>query len=222
MKETIAFLNELAAHNEREWFMAHKAEYQAIAARFSDFVAEIIEGIRSFDDTIGPLTPRDCTYRIYRDIRFSRDKSPYKTHMGAFINRGGKKSDYIGYYFHVGSAEEGNIVAAGDMCVPTEVLKIVREDIELGGGDFRAMLSKVDPRMEIDESTALKRVPAPFPADTPDSPYYKLRNYCLCYFPEDSFFTSKHLKDELLALFRSTKPFIDHINRAVEYMKENR
>ena len=141
MKEILVFLNELAAHNDREWFNAHKAEYQSAAARFSDFSAGLIEGIRAFDDTIGPLTPKDCTYRIYRDIRFSKDKSPYKTHMGVYINRGGKKSGYSGYYFHVGARSVGNMVAVGDICCPPEVLRILREDIPLGGGDFRHILS---------------------------------------------------------------------------------
>ena len=83
MREVLAFLNELALHNERPWFLAHKIEYQSAVERFNDLTARVIEGIRSFDDTIGPLTPKDCTYRIYRDIRFSKDKTPYKTSMWA-------------------------------------------------------------------------------------------------------------------------------------------
>ncbi len=220
MKEILAFLNELARNNDRVWFNAHKAEYQDLAARFSDFSAELIEGIRSFDDTIGPLTPKDCTYRIYRDIRFSKDKSPYKTHMGVYINRGGKKSGYSGYYFHVGAKGTGNMVAVGDICCPPDVLKILREDIQMGGGDFRKILSSADPRLVIDETDALKRVPAPFPADSPDAPFFKLKYYCLYYAPADRFVTSKDLTRRLLEIFQSGKPFLDYVNRAVEYVKE--
>lgn len=220
MKEILVFLNELAAHNDREWFNAHKAEYQSAAARFSDFSAGLIEGIRAFDDTIGPLTPKDCTYRIYRDIRFSKDKSPYKTHMGVYINRGGKKSGYSGYYFHVGARSVGNMVAVGDICCPPEVLRILREDIQLGGGDFRHILSSVDSRLVIDETDALKRVPAPFPADSPDAPYFKLKYYCLYFAPDNRFVTSKDLTRRLVDIFQSGKPFLDYINRAVEYVHE--
>ncbi len=220
MKEILAFLNELAQNNDRVWFNAHKAEYQDLAARFSDFSAELIEGIRSFDDTIGPLTPKDCTYRIYRDIRFSKDKSPYKTHMGVYINRGGKKSGYSGYYFHVGAKGTGNMVAVGDICCPPDVLKILREDIQLGGGDFRKILSSVDHRLVIDETDALKRVPAPFPADSPDASYFKLKYFCLYHEPDNRFVTSKDLTRRLLEIFQSGKPFLDYVNRAVEYVKE--
>jgi len=222
MKETLAFLNELAAHNDRTWFNEHKAEYQAVASRFGDFVAGLIEGIRSFDCSIGLLTPKDCTYRIYRDIRFSKDKSPYKTHMGAYINRGGKKSGYSGYYFHVGAKGTGNMVAVGDICCPPDVLRILREDIELGGGDFRRILAGVDPRLYIDQTDALKRVPAPFPSDSPDAPFFKLKYYCLCYEPDNRFVFSKDLSKRLLDIFQSAKPFLDYVNRAVEYAKEER
>ena len=220
MKEILAFLNELAQNNDRVWFNAHKAVYQELASKFSDFSAELIEGIRSFDDSIGPLTPKDCTYRIYRAIRFSKDKSPYKTHMGVYVNRGGKKSGYSGYYFHVGAQGTGNMVAAGDICCTPEVLKILREDIQMGGGDFRRILANVDPRLYVDETSSLKRVPAPFPADSPDAPYFKLRYYCLCYEPDNRFVTAKDLMQRLLDIFKSSKPFLDYVNRAVEYAKE--
>ena len=190
MKEILAFLNELALHNERSWFLAHKSDYQAAAARFNDLAAEVIDGIRSFDDTIGPLTPKDCTYRIYRDIRFSKDKTPYKTYMGCYIN--------------------------------PEVLKILREDIQLGGGDFRRILSSVDPRLVIDETASLKRVPSPFPADSPDAPYFKLKYYSLCFAPDNRFVTSKDYVKRMLDLFRSAKPFLDYINRAVEYAQDEK
>lgn len=222
MKETLAFLDGLALHNDRLWFNAHKAEYQAAAARFSALVEEVIEGIRSFDDTIGPLQPKDCVYRIYRDIRFSKDKSPYKTHMGAYINRGGKKSGYSGYYFHVGAKGTGNMVAAGDIVCPPEVLKIIREDIQMGDGDFRRIISQAGPRLVLDESSSLKRVPSPFPADSPDAPIYKLKYYCLLYEPDNRFMTARNLKDKLLDLFHDAKPFLDYINRAVEYALEEK
>lgn len=222
MKEILAFLNELSQHNEREWFLAHKADYLAAAARFSELTEAVIEGVRAFDDTIGPLTPKDCTYRIYRDIRFSKDKTPYKTHMGGYINRGGKKSGYSGYYFHVGAKGTGHMVAVGDICCPPDVLKILREDILLGGGDFRRVLSAADPRMVIDQTDALKRVPPSFPADSPDAPYFKLKYYCLFYEPDTRFVTAKDYTKRLLELFQSTKPFLDYINRAVEYAQEER
>jgi len=136
------------------------------------------------------------------------------------VNRGGKKSGYCGYYFHVGAKTTGNIVAAGDIWCPPEVVKIIREDIEMGGGDFRKILSEADPRLEIDMTEALKRVPAPFPSETPDAPYYRLKHYCLLFAPDRRFVTKKDLPGRLTELFRTAKPFLDYINRAIEYVRE--
>ena len=120
----------------------------------------------------------------------------------------------------MGAKGTGNMIAAGDICCTPEVLKILREDIQLGGGDFRQVLSLADPRLVIDETDSLKRVPAPFPADSPDTRYFKLKYYCLYYEPDNRFVTSKDYAKRLLDIFQSTKPFLDYVNRAVEYVQE--
>jgi len=222
MKETLEFLQDLSQNNEKAWFDANKERYLAAKARLDELTEELIAGIRSFDGSIGPLSARDCTYRIYRDLRFSKDKTPYKTYMGLYINRGGKKSGYSGYYFHAGAGSAGNMVAVGDIWCPPDVLKVIREDIQLGGGDFRKILSETDSRLVLGSQDSLKRVPAPFPSDTPDSPYYKLKSFCLYYTPDRRFVTSRHLTDNLLQLFRSAKPFLDYVNRAIDYFREER
>ena len=107
MKEVIAYLKDLSRHNDREWFHANKQRYVEAQARFNTIVDKVIMGIAQFDTSVANLTAKDCTYRIYRDVRFSNDKRPYKTHMGAYICPGGKKSGFSGYYFHVGIGGEG-------------------------------------------------------------------------------------------------------------------
>lgn len=222
MKETIKFLTELSRNNDKEWFDANKERYLLAKSKVESLATEVIAGIRSFDDTIGPMAAKDCTYRIYRDLRFSKDKTPYKTHMGVYINRGGKKSGYSGYYFHVGAKSYGNMIAIGDIWCSPDVLKIIREDIMLGKGDFRKILSEVDPRLALDMDSALKRVPAGFPSETPDADYYKVKAFCLYYAPEDSFFAEKDLAPRLVEIFRSAKPFLDYINRAIEFCREEK
>lgn len=222
MKETLKFLQDLSLNNDKEWFDANRDRYQAAKASVEALAGELIEGIRGFDDSISPMAPKDCTYRIFRDLRFSKDKTPYKGHMGVYINRGGKKSGYSGYYFHVGARRYGNMIAIGDIWCPPEVLKIIREDIQFGGGDFRKILSVMDPRLVMDDRNSLKRVPAPFPADTPDAPYYKLKAFCLYYAPDDRFVTAKGLSSRLVDIFRTTKPFLDYINRAIDYCREEK
>ena len=222
MRDTLKFLTDLSRNNNKEWFDANKGRCLEAKSKVEALTGDVLAGIRSFDDTIGPLSPKDCTYRIYRDQRFSKDKTPYKTHMGVYINRGGKKSGYSGYYFHLGAKSYGNMVAVGDIWCPPEVLKVIREDIMLGGGDFRKILSEVDPRLVLDMDGALKRVPAGFPADTPDSDFYRVKAFCLYFAPDDKFFTDKDLASRLVDVFHSAKPFLDYINRAIDYCRDEK
>ncbi|MBO4536528.1 MAG: DUF2461 domain-containing protein [Bacteroidales bacterium] len=220
MKEVLQFLRELSEHNEKPWFEANKKRYLAAKERVDALAVELIAAIRAFDDTIGPLAPKDCTWRIYRDTRFSHDKRPYKTQMGVYVCRGGKKSGFSGYYFQIGAPDSGHMLAAGNYYCEPPVLKILREDILYGKGDFRNILGAADPRMVLDLSESLKRSPAGFPAEGPDAAFFKLKNFCLVWQPDDRFITDKNLVDRLAAVFQTTKPFLDYLNRAIEYSRE--
>ena len=220
MKQVLQFLQDLSEHNDKIWFEANKARYREAKARIDQLAEELIAAIRAFDDSIGPLSPKDCTWRIYRDTRFSHDKRPYKTQMGVYVAPGGKKAGYSGYYFQIGAPDAGHMLATGNyFCMPP-VLKTLREDILMGGGDFRNILAQADPRMTLDFSESLKRVPAGFPADGPDAEYFKLKNFCLLWMPDDKFVTDKGLTERLAAIFKTTKPFLDYLNRAITYCRE--
>lgn len=219
MRQVLRFLHSLSLHNDKAWFDAHKPDYLKAKDTIEILAVKLIEGIRSFDDTIGPLTAADCTYRIYRDVRFSKDKSPYKTHMGVFITRGGKKSGYSGYYFHVDGTGD-HLLAIGDYLTEPQVLKTLREDIEMGGGDFRRILAGLAPGLVLDTEGALKKVPKGFPADSPDAEFFKLKNFCLLKSLDKDFILSPNLVDSVLDIFRTGKPFLDYINRAIDYCRE--
>lgn len=222
MQEILGFLNRLAVNNDREWFNAHKDEYLAAKARFEAFAMQVMGGIRQFDSTIGDLDINQCTYRIYRDIRFSRDKRPYKTYFGFFAIPGGKKSGYMGYYFQIGVGEgyEGCFLAAGDYICDRKIVEMLREDIEVDNGEeFLATLAEAK-TFEVDFSQALKRVPAGYPADKPYSPYLRLKNFCLVKFVDTDYFTEPGAAERLVGDFSTTKPFISFVNRAVAYAAE--
>ena len=145
--------------------------------------------------------------------------------MGAYICPGGKKSGYSGYYFHVGVGGEGypaaHMLAAGDYICEPKVLKTLREDICYGGGDFEDILKKeVSPAFWLDQSSALKKVPTGFPVDSPYADYLKLRVYCLCYEPDTDFMTAPDMPERTVELFKTTYPFLQYINRAIQYVKE--
>ncbi|MCF0197275.1 MAG: DUF2461 domain-containing protein [Bacteroidaceae bacterium] len=220
MKEIIRFLSELSAHNNREWFSEHKQIYLRCKERFEAVTQEVIAGIGCYDASVANLRAKDCTYRIYRDTRFSPDKSPYKIHMGAFIVPGGKKSGHSGYYFQVGARDDGYpggcMLATGDYCCDPAVLRILREDI---CGDFSAFEQtlRAAPGFELERAWSLKKTPKGFPADQPCSPYLRLKAFCLIRNVGVSYMQDRRVAERIVEDFRCTKPFLDFINRAVDY-----
>ena len=223
MKDIIDFLNDLQHNNNREWFMANKARYVAAAERFNAIVDELIQEIACYDSTVAGLKAKDCTYRIYRDVRFSADKSPYKTHMGAFICRGGKKSGYSGYYFHIGTGGEGypyaHMLAAGDYCFDPKVLQVLREDIVGGGGDFHDIVKAASPTFELDREGALKRNPKGFEREELYTDYLRLKAFCLVHTPSNDFVCTDGMPQRAAAIFQLAQPFLNYVNRAIEYVK---
>lgn len=224
MREIIDFLRELQQNNNRVWFNEHKADYLHVQARFNSFVDELIKELALFDTSIVGLQAKDCVYRIYRDTRFSADKTPYKIHMGAFICPGGKKSGFSGYYFHVGTGGSGypyeHLLATGDYCFQPEVLRILREDIAYGDGDFERKVKSAAPEFRMDFSDSLKKNPKGYPAGVPYEMYIRLRSYCLLHTPTDEFLCSDGLAYRVAQLFKRTTPFLEFLNRAVLYERE--
>ena len=223
MKEILHFLRDLDAHNNREWFAANKGRYEAVRQRWNAFCEELIRAIGSYDEDIARLSVKDCTYRIYRDTRFSLDKSPYKTHFGAFLSKGGKRSMHAGYYFHVGTGggsgyPHAHMLAAGNYCYEPRVIKMLREDISFGWEEFQSsVLDVADPRFTLDMDGALKRVPKEYPADAPYADFMRLKSYTLLTTFDDAFLLQPHLAERVAELFRTVKPFNDYINRAVDF-----
>ena len=224
MKTVLQFLRDLAQHNDRAWFNEHKERYLAVQQRWNEFCESLIGEIGAFDPDIARLTLRDCTYRIYRDTRFSPDKSPYKTHFGVFLAPGGKKSMHAGYYFHVGTGEsneypQGHMLAAGNYCYEPKAIQILREDISYGWENFQnEVLAVADPRFVVDQEGALKRVQKGYAPDAPYADWMRLKSYCLVMNVDDDFITQPDLAKRVADLFRTTKPFNDYINRAVDFI----
>ena len=126
-KLILDFLRQVAMNNNRPWFQEHKAAYEAAKMEFERGVAQALEHYVGFDDSLAHLRVKDCTYRFYRDTRFSPDKSPYKNHMGAYISARGKKSLHGGYYIHL--EPDACLVACGSYWLPTNILTSCRNEI---------------------------------------------------------------------------------------------
>ena len=226
MKEILDFLRDLENNNNREWFNSNKDRYLHVLQEWNAFCESLIAEIARFDDDIAPLTVKDCTYRIYRDTRFSKDKSPYKTHFGVFMAKGGKKSMHAGYYFHVGTGKgqeypQAHMLASGNYCYDSKAVRILREDISDEWETFATgILGKADSRFVPDMEGALKRVPREFDPDAPYADWMRMKAYCLTAQADDAFLMEDNLAKRVAELFKTTKPFVDYINRAVDYVKE--
>lgn len=221
MREVLEFLNNLQKNNNRLWFEAHRDEYINVNNKFRSFTQSLITGISEFDSRIKNLSVNDCTYRIYRDIRFSKDKTPYKTHMGAFVSFKGKQSGYSGYYFHIEARDSdyigGHLLCTGIYRPEPKVIKSIREEIMLNGKNFIEAVQASKGSFELDGSEKLKKVPAGFPSDSEYAELFKHKQYLLSQYVDDEFILSENLLEKTLKEFKKTLPFNNLLNRAAAY-----
>lgn len=223
MKRVINFLNTLKHNNNRVWFEEHKREYKEAQSIFNTFVEKLISAISEFDPTVKEQTVKSCTYRIYRDTRFSKDKTPYKTHMGAFISPQGKNGGYSGYYFHIeaeGADYIGSHILSTGIYMPEPiVLKSIKEEIFLNGQDFESLLESAK-GFSLDRSNMLKRVPNGYAADSVYSEYLKYKDFFLVKRVDDKYIEDNKLLENVVADFEKTYSFNLWVNKAVHYAYE--
>lgn len=220
MKEIYDFLRELRENNDREWFNAHKKRYVELKAWFDEWVGKLIEKTAGFDEEIEGLNVKDCVYRIYRDVRFSSDKSPYKTHFAAYLaSPGGRNSQRAGYYVHL--EPDGSLLGGGLYCPESSLLKKLRQDIYDNIEEFTSILEEKEFAAEfagIDATDKLKKVPAPFPSDFPQGDLLKYKHYDIVTYKPDSFFTEKDAQAKIVDVFQKMYRFNRFLNYTVDEM----
>ena len=212
----ISFLQELSTNNNKEWFDAHKPVYLEAKKSMELLVNQVIQKISAFDSSISDQEAKKCLFRIYRDVRFSKNKEPYKTNMGAFIVPGGKKSGKAGYYVHI---EPSNSFLGGGIYMPeSKILKLVREEVMFGidefhdiikNPDFNAVFSKI-------HGEKLKRPPKGFPADFKDIELLKLKSFALMHPISERQIIQDDFVDYSSHVFNQMMPFNLFINRAFD------
>lgn len=213
-KSTLDFLTGVKSNNNREWFNANRPHYLDAKENFESFVQQIIDKIVLFDPIIKGLEAKSCVFRINRDIRFSNDKSPYKSHFGAFIIRGGKQNGdkFAGYYFHIEPGK--SIMAGGAYTPPSPWLSAIREKISERPQEFIKITSAKDfvKYFGSVDGEKLKTAPKGYPKDHPHIELLKLKSYLVVNEATDKLVLSNDFQDHVIKVFKTMKPLNDYLN----------
>lgn len=219
-QKTLQFLNQLKKNNSREWFNQHRDNYEAAKENFIELVNQILANTSQFDQDLSLLTYKDCIFRINRDVRFSKNKDPYKNNMAAYFVKGGKKSWLAGYYFHCepgGKSFIGGGLYGGE---PNQIKK-VRQEIDYNWSAFKGILEnksfkKVFGDLSREEGMSLKREPKGYEKDNPAIDYIKLKNFIVSVPVTDEELTDKKLIKKIITCFTAMQPLLQFLNRAME------
>jgi uncharacterized protein (TIGR02453 family) len=216
---TLTFLKKLVKNNNKPWFDAHRNDYEQAKTDFEDFVQSLLDSHSKKDADLRGLTAKKCTFRINRDVRFSKNKSPYKNNFGASMDRGGKKSGFAGYYFHL---EPGKSFAGGGLWMPSpENTKKVRQEIDYCYTEFKKIVTakkftSLYGDLYTGENTQLVKLPQGFEKDNPAAHYLRFKSWLAIKDIPDDVITSPDLIKITLRAFETLQPFNHFINRSIE------
>lgn len=217
----LGFLALLKDNNNRPWFAERKEEYEAIRRQCLAELGTLIDGMARFDPRMVGVTPQECTYRIYCDIRFSPDKSPFKTHFGAVIAPGGRKCKEAGCYLHI---EPGECFLCGGVWFPEQpVLNFLRHNILDNIDEFMEIINEPNFRKHYPTlaGDSLKTMPKGFPKDCPHEEIIRMKEFLVLKKYNDSLFSRENWQRKVIDDIRRMKPFVDFLNYAFEELRTN-
>jgi uncharacterized protein (TIGR02453 family) len=215
MKKSLSFISDLKNNNHKEWFHANRPRYEEARGEFLTFVETMINEIQVFDPSVGTVQPKSAMFRINRDIRFSKDKSPYKTNFGAFIVPGGKKSGNAGYYFHLDP--EGTFAGGGVYHPMPDILKKIRNEIYGNPEEFNEIISGKEFYNYFGEmyDDRLKTAPKGYPKDFEYIDLLKYKSYIVSKNFDNDTVTGENLVAQVAKTFRLMYPLNKFINFAL-------
>ncbi len=217
-KDSLQFLDDLKANNNRDWFLDNKKRYEVFKKDYQQLVADFLDAMKPLDPTLKMLEVKNCTFRINRDIRFSKDKSPYKDHVGIWMSSGAKGMNRSGYYVHI--ARTGSFIAGGFYCPEAEDLKKVRKEIAFFHDDLEEIMHDKNFQKEFvdfdrNENNLLKNPPRGYEKDHPAIEFLKLKSFET----SQKFNIEEVLKKDFVSKMTQKlivlKPLNDFINRAL-------
>ncbi len=210
------FLIQLTLNNNREWFNNNKDTYLQAKSEFERYINYLIQDIHSIDAAVGFPQAKDCIFRIYKDVRFSKDKLPYKNHFGAYIALGGRKSPYAGYYIHI---EPDNSFIAGGLHSPQpDQLKLVRTRILEEAINYKTIIEDKNFCKLFDHviGDKLKTAPKGFDKNNPNIHLIRYKSYTVMMPLSDDLIQSDNLYETILSSFKTMFPFNNFLNKAIK------
>jgi uncharacterized protein (TIGR02453 family) len=217
-KDTLLFLEDLKANNNRDWFLTNKKRYDIFKKDYHQLVADFLEAMKPLDASLEMLEVKNCTFRINRDLRFSKDKSPYKTHLGIWISGGTKNAETSGYYLHI---EDGGSFVGGGLYSPMpEQLQKIRKEINFFYDDLEEILNQESFKstfgnLNRDENMTLKNPPRGYEKDHPAIEHLKLKSFTATQKFDIKQVTQKDFVPTMVEKMIALKPFNDFLNRAL-------
>jgi len=217
---TLSFLKSLKKNNNKVWFDQNREKYITAKNEFETFISDLLQKMALFDSDLKELEPKQCTFRINRDIRFSKNKTPYKINLSASFNKGGKKSVYAGYYFHL--QPEGNSFIGGGLWMPESAdLKKIRQEIDYCFPEFKKIIHaptfrKHYKELERDEKQMLINVPKGYDKENPAADFLKMKSIIATRDLSDADVLNPDVVNETIKSFKALMPLIKFINRALE------
>ncbi|MBQ4366737.1 MAG: DUF2461 domain-containing protein [Muribaculaceae bacterium] len=215
IREVIAFLQQLQVHNDRAWFKAHKDEYEAVRKPWEADMERLISLVSQFDGNVRGLDLKGCVYRIYRDIRFSHDKSPYKNYFSGVLGKGGRHTVMSGSYVHF---QPDNIMLGGGVWWPQKpILDKLRALIDAEPDEFLKIVTAPEFTSRFHwESDALKTMPKDYPREHPLSQYLKMKEYIVMMRPGLDYFDCDDWVERMAADLHHLQPLHDFLNYVFE------
>ncbi len=213
-KETLLFLKDLKQHNDREWFNDHKDRYIAAHENVIQFVQELIFDVAHFDQSVVGLDAKKTIFRIYRDTRFSKDKTPYKANFGAYLINKAKSSGSAGYYLHI---EPGDCFLAGGIHMPEPAfLRAIRKEISAEGKKFLSIVNNKQFKAHFSIwGDQLKSVPQGFSKEDPMADYLRYKELTVFHPISEKELLSADFNSYCSKIFKLMKPFNDFMNQIV-------
>ena len=211
----LKFLRLLSENNNRDWFHENKTLYQKAKEDFELVTLQMIAIVNEADPKIGPLEPKDCIFRIFRDTRFSKDKTPYKNNFGAYVNRGGRKSQFAGYYLHI--QPDSSFVACGIHMPDPKVLNAVRQEIYHYPEEFKKILKSSSVKNTFGDIVGdkLKMAPKGFDQSFQDIDLIKMKSFNLIKYLNDNEILDEKFKFRFSEMIKVMVPFNQFFNQVI-------